>query len=87
MLILYILKYKHKAINFILSDGKTLYAYRDASSDVSHFHHYYSLNYLKKKDELVISSEPLTEENWHLLSLGELLIIDKNLKTKIANLS
>jgi len=80
-------KYNHRALNFLLTDGKKLYAYRDASQDVSHLHHYYSLNYLKKKDEVVISSEPLTKESWTLMKLGELITIDKNLNLSVKQLN
>lgn len=76
---------KYKGLNFLLSDGSILYAYRNASLVVKDQFDYHSLNYLVKEDHVVISSNPLTRERWTLLKMGELLTIDKNLKieTKI----
>jgi len=71
-------KEEFKGLNFILSDGEKIYAYRDANVRNKEFYDYYSLNYLVKKKEIIFSSEPLTKENWNPLKLGELVVADEN---------
>jgi glutamine amidotransferase len=80
-------KYSPKGLNFIMSNGEKLYAYRDMGKDYeSELKDYYCLNYLVKKDEVVVSSDPLSNENWKLLNIGELLIIDSSLKIETKKL-
>ncbi len=67
-----------KGLNFILSDGEKIYAYRDASVKTKDLYDYYSLSYLVKKKEIIFSSDPLTKENWTMTNLGELVIADEN---------
>lgn len=82
--LLIIKKYAYRGLNFLLSDGKTLYAYRDASVKFS----YYTLYYIIKKDEILICSTPLTKkDDWKLIKLKELLIINKNLDFKIIEIN
>lgn len=83
----------YHSINFLLSDGKCLYAYRDG----------YDLHYLERvlhgpccfqsrelnalyesksargERAVLVCSEPLTEENWQSLDNGELLTIRPDL--------
>ncbi len=74
-------KHNPKGLNFVMSDGEKLYAFRDIGEDYKEeMKDYYCLNYLNAKKEVVISSDPLNKEDWQLIELGELVIIDKNLK-------
>ena len=68
----------YHAVNFLLSDGETLYAYRDASIR----HDAYSLYAAPLVDSagtemVAVSSERLTDDAqaWSMLGLGELLVI------------
>jgi len=98
-------KSTYSGLNFIMSDGNSLYAFRDAKVNKN----YYSLYYLERKpsnyssfeymseetkqmiksklllgeEAVLICSEPLTKgENWKPLELGELIMVDRNLKIK-----
>ena len=81
-------KYNYKGLNFLMSDGENLYAFRDVSPEHKNLYGYYCLHYLvkdKNKDknkEGIISSDPLTKDEWQPISLRELLIIDKNINIK-----
>ncbi len=66
------------AMNFLLSDGRKLFVYRRAFKRVDH----YTLHHLKRKDMVIVSSDPLTKEEWTSMTNGELIIIDKDLRIK-----
>lgn len=72
-------------LNFILSDGKTLYGYRDFIKDISlnHFSLFYlDLTQSKQNGVLgIICSEKITNDsNWKLLERGNLIIIENKLQ-------
>jgi len=80
---------KYKALNFILTDGNNMFAYRDfmeseVSSDLI------TLNYCKTENEVIVCSEPLTvhlpEKEWEDLKNKQMLIVDKDLDMKILQL-
>lgn len=75
-------KYQYRGLNFILSDSENLYVFRDVSPEHKEKYDYYCLNYLVIPDKIIISSDPLTDENWIPLKLGELISISKNLEIK-----
>lgn len=73
-------KYPYRGLNFILSDGKKVYVYRDVSPEHKDKYNYYCLHYLVSNKEVIVSSDPLDNENWIPLKLGELVVINSNLK-------
>lgn len=63
--------YNYTSITFLLSNGKTMYAYRDYTCDED----YYTLFYTKTKDALIICQEKLFESNWKEIEKSHLLEI------------
>lgn len=53
-------KYRYSALNFILSDGNTLYAYRDCAEAED----YYTMLYKHDSGAVLISQEPLDDGKW-----------------------
>ncbi|MFQ6088266.1 MAG: class II glutamine amidotransferase [Candidatus Methanofastidiosia archaeon] len=66
------------SLNFILSDGKRLYAFREFFENED----YYTLKYLDQPGHLAVCSESLGEEEWIDLENRELLVCDLRLKMK-----
>ncbi len=54
--------------NFLLTDGKTLYAHADDTPETKKLH------YIERNDVVVVSTYPLTQEPWKRVGNGELLI-------------
>ena len=79
-------KYKYRGLNFVMSDGENLYAFRDVSSEHKDLYDYYCLHYFlkdKADKEVIVSSDPLTkDDSWIPVNLGELLIVNKNMSVK-----
>ncbi len=76
-------KYKYRGLNFLMSDGENLYAFRDVNPRHKDLYDYYCLNYLLKNKQVIVSSDPLTkDDSWVPVNLGELLIVDKNMSIK-----
>ncbi|MBU3913204.1 MAG: class II glutamine amidotransferase [Nanoarchaeota archaeon] len=75
-------KYPYRALNFILSDGESVYVFRDISPKHMDKKEYYCLNYITTEDEVIISSDPLTHDKWISVNLRELLEINKDLKIR-----
>ena len=75
-------KYPYRGLNFILSNGKELYVFRNVSPECKDKIEYYCLHYLIQENKIIISSDPLTKDNWIPIRLGELLEISTNLKIK-----
>ena len=75
-------KYPYRALNFILSDGESVYVFRDISPKHMDKKEYYCLNYITIGNEVIISSDPLTHDKWISVSVGELLEINNNLKIR-----
>jgi predicted glutamine amidotransferase len=74
---------RYTALNFVLTDGKTLYAYRDAAEQPA----YYSLFYLQRMTAsgkaLLVCSERLTDEVWEEIPLGSLLAISSTISPEL----
>lgn len=97
---------KHSGLKFLLTDGDSLYAVREASGN----HDYYSLYYLSRapassspltlkssetqgllqsktlnaERAVLVCSEKLTnDEDWTLVPMGNVLIVGKDLKTRL----
>ena len=70
----------YKGLNFIMSDGHSLYIYRDSNPSMPERFEYYSLYWLIRRNEVIACSDSLTDESWQPVEHGQLLIIDKNLK-------
>lgn len=76
-------KHPYSGLNFILSDGKKIYAFRDVNPKYKEKFGYYCLHYLIQPDKVVISSDPLTNEKWIPLKLRDILVVDSDLKVKL----
>lgn len=74
----------YTGLNFIMSDGKSLYVFRDAGCKQD----YYSLFYLKRDtNDIVICSEKLTfREGWRSIELGTFIKISPDLDVKFETL-
>ena len=78
-------KYNYKGLNFLMSDGENLYAFRAINPRHKDLCSYYSLHYLIKNGEVIVSSDPLTKKSadkWQPINLSELLIVNKNMSIK-----
>ena len=76
-----VVKKYYTGINFILSDGITLYAFR-YSQDPSDVYTLFKLERFLEdasKKEIIICSEPLTDEAWEQIGFGHLLVVSDNL--------
>ena len=71
--------FDYSSLNFVLSDGNTVYAYRDCDEDEN----YYSMLYKRSKKEVVVSQEPLAGEGWRSIPNRNLAIIQKDLGIQI----
>ncbi len=73
-----VLNYNYTGLNFLLSDGKRLYAFRYSIQSKKE---YYSLWKLKRENKgvVLVCSEKLTEKEWKEINLGSLLIIEPDL--------
>ena len=60
---------RYTALNFLLSDCKHIYAYRDASCNKGWF----SLCWTRRDGEIWLSSEPIMDGKWNDLEMGELV--------------
>ncbi len=71
----------YTGLNFVMSDGRNLYSYREASRKKD----YYSLWYLKRgKGDVVICSEKLTSgESWTKIELDTLVKISPDLNIEL----
>lgn len=62
-------KFTYTSLTCLLTDGSTLWAYRDFQERED----YYTLYYLKTKDSVLFCSEPIITGEWVLLRNGELV--------------
>ncbi|MEM2739319.1 MAG: class II glutamine amidotransferase [Candidatus Bathyarchaeia archaeon] len=71
----------YTALNFILSNGEILYAYRDCKIDKD----YYTLYYLRSGSYIVVCSEVLgdIDSRWLPLENNHLLTVDRDLNVSI----
>ena len=84
-------KYEFSAMNFLLADGTSLYAFRQASRDQD----YYSLRYLPVASwpasagpaedlrAVLVCSEKLTDGDWEEIPLGHLLVVSPGLDCRL----
>ncbi len=72
-------KHPYTSLKFLLTDGHTLYAYREAIDKLD----YYTLYYLSKTTPsgrtVIVCSEKLTDDNWLEIPNGHLLIVPPTL--------
>ena len=73
--------YRYSSMNFLLSDGLTLYAYRDCLDNPE----YYTMFYTKTKDAFVVCQEKIFEGQWKELENGQLLSIDRRLHYEVTD--
>ena len=71
--------FPYTSLTFLASDGRKLYAYRDASRNAK----YYAIYYAKVRNSVVISQEKYFEADWNELPNRELLRVDRQLNTEI----
>ena len=70
------------ALNFLLTNGRELFAYRRAFKKWAE----YTLYYIKKRDAVIVSSDPLTEEHWTIIPNGELLSVKESLNPHLQSM-
>lgn len=75
-------KYDYSSLNFVLSDGYSLYGYRDCTEDED----YYSLLYRRSRKDVVFSQEPLGDGNWISIPNRSIAITHKDLSVEIKSL-
>ncbi|MDI6716091.1 MAG: class II glutamine amidotransferase [Actinomycetota bacterium] len=68
------------AKNFLLSDGERLYAYRDGRT----LFYTKTNNKARTKKAVIVASEILTQEKWHEIPEGCLVVIEKNLQVTVS---
>lgn len=73
-------KYEYHGLNFILSNKDKTYVSRDVNPNDTELFGYYTLNYLVKDDQVIISSDPLSEDGWVPIKINQLITIDSNLE-------
>jgi len=71
--------FDYSSLNFVLSDGDTIYAYRDCNEDEN----YYSMLYKRSKNEVVVSQEPLAGGDWESIPNRNLAKIQKDMSIQI----
>jgi predicted glutamine amidotransferase len=75
--------YPYTSLTFLLSNGKTTYAYRDCSKHDK----YYTLFYCDTEDGVVICQEKiLPNESWNALDNGQLMIVNASLRTRVVDI-
>lgn len=78
---------KFTALNFLLTDGKNLIIYRSFDSEDPENESYYTLNWKKAENKIIVASEPVdkTAQGWKHLENNQLMAIDAdfNIQSKI----
>jgi len=64
--------YDYSSLTFLLSDGKSLYAYRDCSSNED----YYTLYYTQVDGAIIVCQERILDSRWEVVGNGQLLKVD-----------
>jgi predicted glutamine amidotransferase len=75
--------YRYSSLAFLLSDGESVYAYRDYTGNDGE---YYAMYYTHTPNGLVIAQERFFDSNWRELENGNLLISDRQGNIDIENL-
>lgn len=70
---------EYTSLNFLLTDGKKIWAYREYTEKES----YYTLYYLKTDDFILFCSEPIIDGDWVLLDNKELACAHVNKTFKL----
>ncbi len=71
--------YRHTALNFLLSDGHRLYAYREADERQEYFSLFITEETNKDPNgmrRIIVCSERITADNWKEIPMGELLCME-----------
>jgi predicted glutamine amidotransferase len=80
-------KREFTALNFLLSDGHTLYAYWEQSTSAKMpYADYYQLYYSELPEQggaVAVCSERLNDDKWLRIPHGSLLIVSEQLKTQV----
>jgi predicted glutamine amidotransferase len=71
--------FKYSSLNFVLSDGNVLYAYRDCVEAED----YYTMLYKQSKKEVVVSQETLDGGEWKSIPNRNLAVVRKDLSIQI----
>lgn len=76
-----VIRDNYTGVNFLLSDGTTLYAFRYSKSPQDAYTLYKLIQHTtnSNEDAVFVCSEPLTEEEWDEIKFGHLLIVRNNL--------
>ena len=71
--------FNYSSLNFVLSDGSVLYAYRDCNEAEN----YYTMLYKHSKKEVVVSQEPLGGGGWKSIPNRNLALVRKDLSVQV----
>lgn len=76
---------RHTALNFILTDGESLYAYRESDERQDYFSLFVSeiasLD-INAKRRIIVCSERITADNWVEIPMKKLLVIGKDMTVR-----
>lgn len=67
-------QFKYTSLTCLLTDGATIWAYRDFAEKED----YYTLYYVKTRDFILFCSEPIVKGAWVLLNHGDLVTVSGN---------
>ena len=76
--ITYFENFKYTSLTCLLTDGYTIWAYRDYREREE----YYTLYYMKGEGFVLFCSEPLCKGEWTLMKRGEFITVSRNLDIK-----
>ena len=71
--------FPYTSLTFLISDGRSMYAYRDSSRNPA----YYAVYYARKPHSVVVAQEKFFDAEWHELPNHSLLSIDSQLHTEV----
>jgi predicted glutamine amidotransferase len=71
--------YPYTSITFLLSNGRTIYGYRDATANIE----YYTLFYAKTSGGLYVTQETFFDAPWTEVDNGSLLVVNPDLTTEV----
>ena len=72
--------YNYSSLTFLLSDGESLYAYRDVSD--REMEDYYGLMYARNDDMVIFTQEPIWKKKWVDVPNKCLVSVNKELRIK-----
>ena len=74
--------YPYTSLTFLMSNGKTVYGYRDCSSNDE----YYTLFFARTPTSMLISQEKFIDAPWVSLENGKLLSVNDDLSFEVLDM-